>query len=107
MNYKVEVTSRFKKDARHLLKKYPSLKQELTVLIESLADEPKQGKPLGHDCYKIRLAISSKGKGKSGGARVITHIHITNTVVFLIAIYDKSEQDNISNKEILSRIKDI
>ena len=107
MNYKVEVTDKFKKDAKHLLKKYPSLKQELAVLIDSLADEPKQGKPLGHDCYKIRLAIGSKVKGKSGGARVITHLHITNTIIFLITIYDKSEQDSISDKEILSFIKDI
>ncbi|MDP2888533.1 MAG: type II toxin-antitoxin system RelE/ParE family toxin [Bacteroidota bacterium] len=107
MNFKVEVTGKFKKDARHLLKKYPSLKQELAVLIESLSDEPKQGKPLGHDCYKIRLAIGSKGKGKSGGARVITHVQITNTVIFLITIYDKSEHDSISDKEILSFIKDI
>lgn len=107
MNYKVEVTDKFKKDVRHLLKKYPSLKQELAVLIDSLADEPKQGKPLGHDCYKIRLAIGSKRKGKSGGARVITHLHFTNTVIFLITIYDKSEQDSISDKEIFSFIKDV
>lgn len=62
MNFKVEVTDKFKKDARHLLKKYPSLKQELAILFDSLADDPKQGKPLGHDCYKIRLAIITKEK---------------------------------------------
>jgi len=90
-----------------LLKKYPSLSQELIVLIDSLEIVPKQGKPLGHDCYKIRLSIGSKGKGKSGGARVITHIHVTNTTVFLIAIYDKSEQASISDKEIISYLKDI
>ena len=107
MNFKVEVTTKFKKQARHLLKKYPSLKQELAVLFDSLAIEPKQGIPVGHECYKVRLAIESKGKGKSGGARIITHLHITDTTIYLISIYDKSEQANISEKEILAFIKDI
>ena len=107
MNFKVEVTAKFKKQARHLLKKHPSLKQELAVLFDSLATEPKQGIPLGNECYKVRLAIESKGKGKSGGARIITHLHITDTTIYLITIYDKSEQANISEKEILAFIKDI
>jgi mRNA-degrading endonuclease RelE of RelBE toxin-antitoxin system len=107
MNFNVEVTSKFKRNFKQLLKKYPSLSQELIVLIDSLEINPKQGKPLGHDCYKIRLSIGSKGKGKSGGARVITHIHVSDTTIFLIAIFDKSEQASISDKEILSYIKDI
>lgn len=107
MNYKVEVTSKFKKQARHLQRKYPSLKQELVILFDSLTIEPKQGIPIGHECYKIRLSIESKGKGKSGGARVITHIHITDTTVYLVTIFDKSAQANISDKEIVSLIKDI
>jgi len=100
MNFKVEVSDKFKKHARHLLKKFPSLKNELEVLVNSLETDPKQGKPIGYDCYKIRLAIASKGKGKSGGARVITHVHITKTTVYLLTIYDKSEQSNISENEI-------
>ncbi|MBA4411359.1 MAG: type II toxin-antitoxin system RelE/ParE family toxin [Bacteroidota bacterium] len=107
MNYKVEVTAKFKKQVRHLLKKYPSLKGELAVLFDSLVSEPKQGTPIGHDCYKIRLAIQSKGKGKSGGARVITHLHVTETSVYLITIFDKSSQANISDAEIIALIKDI
>jgi len=107
MNFNVEVTSKFKRNFKQLLKKYPSLSQELILLINSLEIDPKQGKSLGHDCYKIRLSIGSKGKGKSGGARVITHVHVSNTTIFLIAIFDKSEQASISDKEILSYIKDI
>ena len=100
MSYKVEVSTKFKKHAKHLLKKFPSLKNELDVLINSLETDPKQGKPIGFDCYKIRLAIASKGKGKSGGARVITHAHITKTKVYLLTIYNKSEQANVSDNEI-------
>lgn len=107
MNYKVEVTTKFKKQVRHLLKKYPSLKGELAVLFDLLVTEPKQGTPIGHDCYKIRLAIQSKGKGKSGDARVITHIHLTETSIYLITIFDKSAQANISDAEIIALIKDI
>lgn len=107
MNFKVEVTAKFKKQARHLLRKYPSLKQELAVLFDSLLTEPKQGIPIGHECFKIRLAIGSKGKGKSGGARVITHLQITKTTIYLITIYDKSEQTNISDREIRDFIQDI
>jgi len=74
-------------------------------LFESLENEPVQGNPLGKDCYKIRLAITSKGKGKSGGARVITCIKITSDKVFLLSIYDKSEKEDISDKELNKQLK--
>jgi hypothetical protein len=46
------------------------------------------------------MAITSKGKGKSGGVRVITHVQVVENNVFLLAIYGKSEQEDISDKEI-------
>jgi mRNA-degrading endonuclease RelE of RelBE toxin-antitoxin system len=107
MNYKVFITTKFRKQARHLLRKYPSLKKELAVLFDSLSTDPKQGVPLGQECYKIRLSIGSKGKGKSGGARVITHLQVIENTVYLITIYDKSEQANITDKEIRNFIKDL
>ena len=55
---------------------------------------------LGNDCYKIRFAISSKGKGKSGGARLITYVRVLENTVFLLDIYDKSQQATISDKEL-------
>ncbi len=100
MNFKVEVSDTFKKHTRRLLKKFPSLKHELEVLVNTLETDPTFGKPIGLDCYKIRLAIASKGKGKSGGARVITHVHFTKTTVYLLTIYDKSEWSSVSDKEI-------
>jgi hypothetical protein len=83
-----------------LVKKYPSLKNEYIHLIQSLSKKPDQGISLGNNCYKIRIAISSKGKGKSGGARVISCIKIIETAVYLLTIYDKSEKENIPDKEI-------
>ena len=63
----------FEKEAERLMKKYRFLVGELRELREGLRQNPTMGTPIGGSCYKIRLAIKSKGKGKSGGARVITH----------------------------------
>ena len=104
MSYSVNTIQPFDKQLKRLVKKYPSLKKELYQLGESLKTDPFQGTSLGNHCYKIRLAIASKGKGKSGGARVITHIFISQKTVFLLSIYDKSEQVNIDNKELLELI---
>ena len=67
--------------------------------------DPKQGTPLGNDCYKIRVAIKSKGKGKSGGARAITHVIAVRENVYLLIVFDKSEKDNISDKELQELLK--
>jgi hypothetical protein len=86
------------------------LKNEFAQLVNDLEINPQQqGTSLGNDCYKIRVAIASKGKGKSGGARVITHIVIKDKLVFLLTIYDKSEKENITDKELrelLAQLKD-
>lgn len=100
MSYNVETIGVFEKQAKRLIKKYPSLKQELQELIKELKINPILGTDLGDNCFKIRLGISSKGKGKNGGARIITHFTITHSTVFLLSIYDKSDKDNISDKEL-------
>ena len=100
MNYKVETTPPFEKQAKKLANKYPSLKSDLLQLVESLETNPVQGTPLGNNFYKIRLAVKSKAKGKSGGARVITFVKVINEIVYLASIYDKSQQATISDKEL-------
>ena len=107
MSYSVLITSDFKRDSKRLIKKYKSLKSEILNLIISLEEDPKQGISLGNDCYKIRLAIKSKGKGKSGGARIITCVKVLDNLVFLLSIYNKSEFENISDKELLKLIKNL
>jgi mRNA-degrading endonuclease RelE of RelBE toxin-antitoxin system len=100
MNYKVLSIPPFDKQIKRLVKKYPSLKEEYARLIESLENTPFQGTPLANSCYKIRILIKSKGKGKSGGARIISHIQVVENNVFLLTIFDKSEQEDITEKEI-------
>ena len=107
MSYKIEATPEFKRELKRLAKKYQSLKEEFAELIGSLEDDPKLGTPIGNNCYKIRLSIASKGKGKSGGARVITYLYIAKTTVFLLSIYDKSEKADISDKELDALLKGI
>ena len=106
MNYNIELSANFKKEARKLVKKYPSLKAELATLFTELEENPTLGTPLGNDIYKIRLAIASKNKGKSGGARVMSFVRVTNTSVLLFSIYSKGKKDSISDKEIQELIKD-
>jgi hypothetical protein len=88
-----------------LQKKYPSVKKDIGKLAEQLKIDPKMGIPLGNSCYKIRMQISSKGQGKSGGARVVTYVWISEHSVFLLSIFDKSEAESISDKDLSERLK--
>jgi hypothetical protein len=100
MSFNVIVTEPFELKLKRLAKKHKSLKADLVLLIEQLAENPTLGTPIGKECYKIRLSITSKGKGKSGGARMITYVRVISENVFLMDIYDKSEQATISDKEL-------
>lgn len=100
MSYSIEITSLFAKQLKRLAKKYPSLKTEFAELVAELKENPFIGKALGNDCYKIRIAIASKGRGKSGGARVITHLQVTEARIFLLSIYDKAEQSDIRDSDL-------
>ena len=100
MPYKILTVPHFDRELKHLAKKYHSLKGEYQGLIEELKGNPEKGTPLGNNLYKIRLAIASKGRGKSSGARVITYLKTKRDEVYLLSIYDKGERDTISDKEI-------
>ncbi|MFM2223984.1 MAG: hypothetical protein RJA07_186 [Bacteroidota bacterium] len=102
MSYKISTSSKFDKELKALAKKFPSLKTEYAELIEQLEQNPMMGTPIGKGCYKIRMSITSKGKGKSGGARVITYVQIIKETIYLLSIYDKSEIENLTDDEILS-----
>ena len=107
MKYEVLTIPPFDRQIKRLAKKFPSLKAEYSALIEELEENPEKGIPMSNNCFKIRLAISSKGRGKSSGARVITHFYVENETVFLLAIYDKGEQNNISDKELRELLAEI
>ena len=105
MSFNIIAPEPFARKLKKLAKKYRSLKEDLLPLLNELETNPTLGIPLGKDCYKIRLSISSKDKGKSGGARIITYVRVINKSVFLIDIFDKSEQSNITEKELIMLIE--
>jgi hypothetical protein len=72
-----------------------------------LTSNPEMGTSLGANVYKVRLAIASKGKGKSGGARVITLVRVVKSKVYLVSIYDKSDQETLPDKVIKELVKNI
>lgn len=94
MNYRITTSSYFDVTAKKLAKKYPSFKEDLVCFGKSLLENPKQGAELAPGIRKIRMAIKSKSKGKSGGARVITYNFITKEMdgnIVLLLIYDKED----------------
>ena len=107
MSFSVKTISVFDRQAKRLAKKFPSLKKELQTLIDELKEDPTQGTPIGDDCQKVRLAMASKCKGKSGGARVIVHVVFKDGTAYLLSIYDKSELENLTDIEILELIKQV
>jgi mRNA-degrading endonuclease RelE of RelBE toxin-antitoxin system len=107
MSFEVVPIPEFVKELKGLAKKYRSLKMEMDALGDELAKHPHMGTPIGNDCYKIRLAIKSKAKGKSGGARVITCVVAVREEVYLLSIYDKSEQSTLTDRRMKELLKQI
>ena len=98
MNYSINYSAEFKKEYKPLLKKYPSLKEDLQLLLSNLEENPKLGIDLGSGLRKIRLNIKSKGKGSSGGARIISYetiISLEESLITLLSIYNKGEYDTV------------
>lgn len=98
MNYEIVLTKSFLKSLKGLAKRYRSIKQDISNFSKSLEKNPFQGVELSPGIRKIRMAITSKGRGKSGGARVITLTTIVTEEkgkIILIEIYDKSDQESI------------
>jgi len=99
---KVYTLPEFEKSLKKLVKKYPSLKQEYLVFVDKTENEGAQGRSLGNGFYKARLLVKSKGKGKKGGLRIVSHqeviYHLDETIVRLVVIYDKSEITTVDRK---------
>jgi mRNA-degrading endonuclease RelE of RelBE toxin-antitoxin system len=107
MNYKIILTPNFQKEFKRLNKKYPSLKTDLIELTNSLLIQPIQGDEVFKNCYKIRFAIKSKGKGKSGGGRLINYVKLTGEKIYFLSVYDKSDKETVSDQDIKRLLKDL
>ncbi len=110
MNYRIIVLSPFERELKRLGKKYHSIKDDYAALLKELYRNPKAGANLGSGIRKVRMSIGSKGRGKSGGARVITVtivVNVEETEINLLFIYDKAERENITAGEIKALIREV
>ena len=99
MSYQLIIGARFNQMSRRFRKQYASCADDFERLIDELKQNPRTGEALGRDCFKVRMRIKSKQTGKSGGARVITCVKIVGQKIYLLTIYDKSEQATITDNE--------
>ena len=109
MSFEIIPTPDFSRSLKVLAKRHRSLKQDMSVFVSSLKENPLQGTEIAPNIRKVRLTITSKGKGKSGGARVITLMAVSEDAgdVYLIDIYDKSDYDTVDVSVIKKMIADL
>lgn len=109
-NITISVSDDFAKEAKRLAKKYPSFKQDYKDFLVSIKNNPLQGDEITKNIRKIRMAIKAKGKGKSGGARVITFNILTDIenghVVFLL-LYDKEDASTVKVNVVKQLVRDM
>ena len=108
MNCDIYTTAEFERTLKKLRKRYASMKEDYIKFLSELQENPLMGTEIKHGLRKVRMAIASKQKGKSGGARVITHTVIYNATdadVTLLQMYDKSDQENITDRELKELLK--
>lgn len=101
MTFEVLTTINFWKELKVLTKKYPKIKKDVEDLEEDLKKNPQQGDPLPKSCFKVRMQITGKSSGKSGGARIITYVKVVDEKIYLLSIYDKAEQSNNQELDVL------
>jgi len=105
MNLKIISLETFAKDVKKLHKRYKAIAQDLRSLESELQENPKCGISLGNACYKIRLKNSSVPTGKSGGFRVVYYYVDEENNLYLMAMYSKTELENISDERINEILK--
>ena len=110
MNFEIQTSSYFDAEAKRLAKRHRSFIDDLQDFQKSILENPFQGTELSPGIRKIRLTIDSKGRGKSGGARVITFTYLVDEkdgVVILLLLYDKADASSIKMNVVRKIIKDI
>ena len=96
--YNFKILSCFKKQAKPLTKKFPNFKKDLLKFLNNLSLDNAIN--LGRGNYKLRLKLSDLPKGKNKSLRLIIHVIYQKNLIIPIAVYCKSEKENISKLEI-------
>lgn len=110
MNFEIITSDYFDAEIKKLAKRYRGLADDLREFQEGLKENPLQGTEIAPNVRKIRMTITAKGRGKSGGARVITFNALVSekeSTIALLLIYDKSDASNIKMNIVKEIIKDL
>lgn len=102
----IDLTPRFQRDLRNLIKRYRHIRSDLQPLIEQLQAGELPGDRImgiGYDIFKVRLKNSDIQKGKSSGYRVIYYLR-TQELIILVTIYSKSDLSDVDAQTILDAI---
>jgi mRNA-degrading endonuclease RelE of RelBE toxin-antitoxin system len=105
MSLKLIPTPEFAKNVKKLQKRFRLIYKDLENLQIELSNNPLSGINLGGNCYKLRLSNSSIPTGKSGGFRIIYFYLISQDLIYLLAIFSKSDLENISEDKIVELLK--
>lgn len=96
----IKDTYSFNKEVKKLKKRFKNIENDYLNFVNSIKELDDLGVHLGSNIYKVRLANSDKNSGKSSGYRLISYLKLIDKELYLIYIYDKSDIENISEKEI-------
>lgn len=99
-NFRIKDTATFNKAVKKLKKKYKHIDDDYMNFINNIETLSDLGTNLGNNIYKVRIANSDKNSGKSSGYRLISYLKLIDNEIYLMFIYDKSEIENIHEKEI-------
>ncbi len=105
--FKVFPTQNFIDEAVEISKKYHNIKKDFTELRKELQKDPRKGDDLGAGMYKVRMAITEKGDGKSGGARVIVFVKVEEQEVYVLSVFLKSQYETAITSALKDRIKNL
>jgi len=103
----IEETETFTKAVKKLQKRFKNIENDYNKFIDSIKTIDNLGTDLGGGVYKVRIANSDKQTGKSSGYRLISYLKLIDNTLYLMYIYDKSDLDTISEKQIDTLIKKI
>ena len=110
MNFEIKISDEFEVAAKQLSKRYRSFVDDYSDFLDDIRKNPYQGVEFMPGIRKVRLAIASKGKGKSGGARIITFTYTISEkdgVVYLLLVYDKSDASTVKKKAVMKMLKEL
>jgi len=103
MSYEVYLPQTFQNCIKHLKKKFPHIKNDLSPFFENLQNNPEIGDPIPgwhRKIWKIRVPSTDLKRGKSGGFRVIYAWTSGQMVIYPLFTYFKGEKGDITKEEI-------